>query len=75
MERFATRPVIVALAVFAAWMGFGAVRITIAADRDDPEVSWTGIAALYVIAAAAALLALFLYRIRRAKGRRPLTNG
>lgn len=75
MERFATRPVIVALAVFAAWMGFGAVRITIAADRNDPDVSWTGIAALYVIAVAAALLAFFLYRIRRAKGHPPLTNG
>jgi hypothetical protein len=29
---------------------------------------------LYVISAAAALCAFRLYRIRRAKGRRPLTN-
>ena len=75
MQRFATRPVIVALTVFAVWMGLGAVRITIAADRDDPEVSWTGIAALYVIAAAAGLCAYRLYRIRQAKRPPPLTNG
>ena len=75
MQRFATRPVIVALVVFAVWMGLGAVRITIAADRNDPEVSWTGIAALYVIAAGAALFAYRLHRIRRAKRPPPLTNG
>ena len=75
MQRFATRPVIVSLTVFAVWMGIGAVRVTIAADRNDPEVSWTGIALLYVIAAAAAWFAFRLHRIRQAKRRGSLTNG
>jgi hypothetical protein len=74
MQRFATGPVIAALALFAAWTVYITTRSAFTAEGYDPAVFWTGIAVLYVISAAAALFAFRLYRIRRAKGRRPLTN-
>lgn len=74
MQRFATGPVIVVLALFAAWMAYGATRIAISADG-GAAAFWTSIAVLYVFAAAAAWFAFRLYRIRKNKGSRPLTNG
>jgi hypothetical protein len=69
MQRFATGPVILAFVFFTIWTVVGATRVALAADRDDPNVSWTGIGLLYVVAAAAAWFAFRLYRIRRAKRR------
>ena len=74
MQRFATGPVIVVFSLFAAWITYNATRVVIAAD-DRPAVFWTAIAILYAIAAAAGWIAIRLYRIRQAKGRKPLTNG
>ena len=74
MQRFATGPVIVVLALFAVWIGYGATRVAFTADSRD-TVFWTSIAVLYIFAAAAALFAFRLYRIRQAKRRPPLTNG
>jgi small basic protein len=74
VQRVATGPMIVALALFAVYTVYGATRAAITAEGYDPAVFWTSIAALYVIAAAAAWIAFRLYRIRQAKRRRPLTN-
>ena len=75
MQRFATGPVIVVLALFAAWTVYGATRAAITAEGYDPAVFWTSIALLYAIAAAAGWFAFRLYRIRSAKRRQPLTDG
>jgi membrane protein implicated in regulation of membrane protease activity len=74
VQRFATVPVIVVLALFAVWIGYGATRVAITAEGRDTGF-WTSIAVLYVFAAAAAWFAFRLYRIRQSKRRRPLTNG
>ena len=74
MQRFATGPVIVVLALFAVWLAYGATRVAITAESRD-VVFWTSIVVLYAFAAAAAWFALRLYRIRQAKRRSPLTNG
>ena len=73
MQRFATVPVIVVLALFAVWIGYGATRVAIAAEGRDTGF-WTSIAVLYGFAAAAGWFAFRLYRIRQTKRRRPLTN-
>ena len=67
MQRLATGPVIVALAVFALWIAFNTTRVVLAIRRDDSDASWTSLAVLYAIAAVAAWFAFRLYRIRRAK--------
>ena len=74
MQRFATGPVIAALAFFALWTAYITTRSALGAEGYDPAVFWTGIAVLYLIAAAAAWFAWRLYRIRRAKRREALTN-
>jgi hypothetical protein len=74
MQRFATGPVIAAFAFFAVWTAYITTRSAFTAEGYDPAVFWTGIAVLYVISAAAAFFAFLLYRIRRARRRRPLTN-
>jgi hypothetical protein len=74
VQRFATGPVIVVLAIFAVYTAYGATRLAITAEGRD-SFFWTSIAVLYVFAAAAAWFAFRLYRIRQAKRRRPLTNG
>jgi membrane protein implicated in regulation of membrane protease activity len=74
MQRFATVPVILVLALFAAWIGYGATRVAIIAESRDTGF-WVSIAVLYVFAAAAAWFAFRLYRIRQSKRRQPLTNG
>jgi hypothetical protein len=74
MQRFATGPVIAALAFFAVWTVYITTRSAFRAEGYDPAVFWTGITVLYVISAAAALCAFRLYRIRQAKRRGPLTN-
>ena len=73
MQRIATGPVIVVLALFAAYILY--TTTTIALTADGPASFWLSIALLYVFAAAAAWCAFRLYRIRKNKGRRPLTNG
>jgi len=75
VQRIATGPVIVVLALFAVYIVYGATRVAITAEGYDPAFFWISIALLYVIAAAAAWLAYRLYRIRQAKRRRLLTNG
>jgi hypothetical protein len=73
MQRIATGPVIVVLALFAAYILY--TTTTIALENDGPATFWLSIAVLYVIAGAAAWFAFRLYRIRKNKGSRPLTNG
>lgn len=65
---------IVVLTLFTVWIGYGATRVAISAERRDTGF-WISIAVLYAFAAAAAWFAFRLYRLRQAKGRRPLTNG
>jgi membrane protein implicated in regulation of membrane protease activity len=74
VQRFATVSVIVVLALFAVWIGYGATRVAITAEDRDTGF-WVSIAVLYVFAVAAAWFAFRLYRIRQSKRRRPLTNG
>ena len=74
MQRFATGPVILVLALFAGWLGYGATRVAINAEDSD-TVFWASIGVLYAFAAAAAWFAFRLYRIRKNKGRPPFTNG
>ena len=74
MQRFATGPVILVLALFAAWMTYGATRVAITAE-DSSAAFWASIGVLYAFAAAAAWFAFHLYRIRKNKGSPPLTNG
>ena len=74
MQRFATGPVIAALAFFALWTGYITTRSAFTAEGYDPAVFWTGIAVLYVISAAAAFFAFRLYRIRQVKRREAQTN-
>jgi hypothetical protein len=74
VQRFATGPVIVVLALFAAWTAYGATRVAITAD-DRNAFFWVSIAILYALAAAAAWCAFRLSRIRKNRGRGPLTNG
>ena len=73
MERIATGPVIVVLALFAAYILFTTTEIAL--NNDGPTSFWLSIALLYVIAASAAWGAFRLYRIRKNKGSPPLTNG
>ena len=75
MQRFATGPVIFALAAFAAYIVYNATRVALAADGDKPATFWPSIVLLYLLAAASAWAAFRLYRIRASKPRRPLTNG
>jgi hypothetical protein len=74
VQRFATGPVILVFALFAAYTVYGATRAAVTAEGYDPAVFWTSIAILYAIAAVVAWIAFRLYRIRQAKRRRPLTN-
>jgi len=74
VQRFATGPVIVVLALFAVWLLYGATRVAITAESRN-AVFWTSVAVLYAFAAAAAWFAFRLYRIRQAKRPPPLTNG
>jgi hypothetical protein len=73
VQRFATGPVIVVLAIFAIYMAYGATRLAITAEGRD-AFFWTSIAILYVFAVVAAWFAFRLYRIRHLKRRKPLTN-
>lgn len=75
MQRFATGPVIVVLALFAVYLVYGATRLAITAEDSSAAEFWPSIVILYVFAAAAGWIAFRLYRIRQAKGRKPLTNG
>lgn len=75
MQRFATGPVIVVLALFAGWTAYGATRVAITAEDRDSAFFWISIAVLYAFAAAAAWFAFRLYGIRKNKGSGPLTNG
>jgi len=74
VQRFATGPVIVVLALFAVWLLYGATRVAITAESRN-AVFWTSVAVLYAFAAAAAWFAFRFYRIRQAKRHQPLTNG
>ena len=73
MQRFATGPVIVVLALFAVYILYTTTMIAL--TTDGPASFWLSIAFLYVFAAAVAWSAFRLYRIRKNKGRGPLTNG
>ena len=75
MQRFATGPVIIVLALFAVYIVYNATRIILAIDGSKPATFWLSIAILYLFAAVAAWAAFRLYRIRASKPRRPLTNG
>jgi hypothetical protein len=75
VQRFATGPVIVVLALFAVYIVYNATRVVLAADGSKPATFWLSIAILYLFAAAAAWAAYRLYRVRASKPRRPLTNG
>jgi hypothetical protein len=66
VQRVATVPVIVVLALFAVWIGYGATRVAIIAESRGAGF-WTSIAVLYAFAAAAAWFAFRLYRIRQLK--------
>jgi hypothetical protein len=74
MQRFATGPVIVVLALFAVYIVYAATRVALTAEGYNPATFWPSIALLYLFAAGAAWGAFRLYRIRVAKGSRPLTN-
>jgi hypothetical protein len=65
VQRFATGPVIVVLALFAVYMVYGATRLAITADDYNGAVFWPSIVILYVFAAAAAWAAVRLYGVRR----------
>jgi hypothetical protein len=75
VQRFATGPVIVALVLFAAYIGYNATRVVLAADGDESAAFWPSIVVLYLLAAGAAWWAFRLYRVRAAKRSGPLTNG
>jgi hypothetical protein len=75
VQRFATGPVIVVLALFAVYTLYAATRAVVTAEGYDPAVFWTSITAMYLIAATATWCAFHLYRIRKNRGRGPLTNG
>jgi uncharacterized integral membrane protein len=75
VQRFATGPVIVVLALFAVYIVYNATRVALAADGDESATFWPSIVILYLIAAASAWVSYRLYRLRAAKRRKPLTNG
>lgn len=75
MQRFATGPVIFALAAFAVYSVYIATRSALTAEGYDPAVFWPSIAAFFLLAGASGWAAFRLYRIRASKPKRPLTNG
>jgi hypothetical protein len=67
VQRFATGPVIVVLALFAVYTTYITISAIVTAEGYEPVVFWPSIALLSVIAAAAAFAAFKLYRIRLSK--------
>jgi hypothetical protein len=73
VQRFATGPVIVVLAAFAAYILVTTTQIAL--TNGGPATFWLSIALLYLFAAGAAWASYRLYRLRAAKRRGPLTKG
>jgi hypothetical protein len=73
VQRFATGPVIFALAAFAVYTFYIAIRAALTAKGSEPAFFWPSIALLFLIAAGAAWASFRLYRYRAAS-RKPLTN-
>jgi hypothetical protein len=67
VQRFATGPMIVVLALFAAYIFYNATRVALAADGDESATFWPSIVILYLIAAGAAWSSYRLYRLRAVK--------
>ena len=71
MQRFATGPVIVVLAAFAAYTLYVAIRAALTAEGYDPAVFWPSIALLFLLAVAAGWAAFRLYKLRLSQARSP----